>query len=226
MTMCRRFKGEPTRGKPITSMALRELREAHEERRGGSPLGNYSADLREQVVAGLLANDGPLELGAGGEAIPEPGEGQARAILRETLSEGAGRVAEEASIARATLLIQPNLGVAAMALDAAESMGAGNSLERMLGHQMAVAHEAAMRLMNRAMRHTEDGGDSVEAARLANTAARLLSVFQDGLLTLQRLRTGGAQTVTVQHVTMQPGAQAVIGNVSAGGARQARGGRG
>ena len=38
---------------------------------------------------------------------------------------------------------------------------------------------------------------------------------KDGMLTLQRLRTGGNQTVTVQHVNVQPGGQAVIGNVQA-----------
>ena len=50
-----------------------------------------------------------------------------------------------------------------------------------------------------------------------NAAARLMSVFQDGALTLQKLRTGGSQVVTVQHVSVAPGAQAVIGNVSTGG---------
>jgi hypothetical protein len=63
-------------------------------------------------------------------------------------------------------------------------------------------------------------GDSVEAYRLANTAARLMSVFQDGMLTLQRLRTGSNQTVTVQHVNVAPGAQAVIGNVQTRGRKR------
>jgi hypothetical protein len=60
----------------------------------------------------------------------------------------------------------------------------------------------------------------VEACRLTNSAARLMSVFQDGLLTLQKLRTGGNQTVTVQHVNVESGAQAVIGNVQTRGARR------
>ena len=86
----------------------------------------------------------------------------------------------------------------------------------------AVAHEAGMRLMDRALCYDSGGramkeGDSVEACRLANAAARLLTVYQTGLLTLQKLRTGGTQTVTVQHVNVQPGGQAVIGNVGGGG---------
>lgn len=59
--------------------------------------------------------------------------------------------------------------------------------------------------------------DRVEACRCINAAARLMSVFQDGLLTLQRLRIGGNQTVTVQHVTVASGGQAVIGNVQTRG---------
>jgi hypothetical protein len=61
-------------------------------------------------------------------------------------------------------------------------------------------------------------GDQVEACRLANTVARLMGTFQDGLLTLQKLRTGGSQTVTVQHVNVGAGGQAAIGNVRTGGA--------
>jgi hypothetical protein len=60
-------------------------------------------------------------------------------------------------------------------------------------------------------------GDSVEACRLTNAAARLVSVFQDAMLTLQRVRTSGNQTVTVQHVNVASGGQAVVGNVQTGG---------
>jgi hypothetical protein len=35
--------------------------------------------------------------------------------------------------------------------------------------------------------------------------------------TLKRYRTGGEQKVTVQHVTVSDNAQAIVGNVSAGG---------
>ncbi len=111
-----------------------------------------------------------------------------------------------------------------MGIDAADSIRANNSLEKMLAHQMAVAHESSSRLMDRALSYEASGramreGDSVEACRLANSAARLMSVFQDGLLTLQRLRSGGNQTVTVQHVNVASGGQAVIGNVQGGGSK-------
>jgi hypothetical protein len=148
-----------------------------------------------------------------------------REVIQETLREGATRIAEDASIRRTDLLMQPSFNAVALAVDAADSIAADNSLEKMLAHQLAVAHEASLRLMDRALSCEAGGrsmreGDSVEACRLANTATRLMSVYQDGLLTLQRLRTGGTQTVTVQHVNVAPGAQAVIGNVRSGGRRR------
>lgn len=63
-------------------------------------------------------------------------------------------------------------------------------------------------------------GDQTEACRCLNTAARLMSTFQDGLVTLQRRRTGGKQVVTVQHVNVESGAQAVINNVQTRGAKR------
>ena len=90
----------------------------------------------------------------------------------------------------------------------------------MLAHQMAVAHEAALRMMDRGLSYElKNGRDQTEACRCINAAARLFSAFNDAALTLQRLRTGGSQTVTVQHVTVASGGQAVIGNVSTGGCR-------
>lgn len=58
---------------------------------------------------------------------------------------------------------------------------------------------------------------ATNSSRLTNAAARLMTVYQDGLVTIQRLRSGGNQTVTVQHVQVNDGGQAVIGNVSPGG---------
>ena len=40
---------------------------------------------------------------------------------------------------------------------------------------------------------------------------------------MQKLRTGGNQTVTVQHVNVGAGGQAVIGNVQAGGKLEGQG---
>jgi hypothetical protein len=58
---------------------------------------------------------------------------------------------------------------------------------------------------------------SVQSARVAASAARLMEAYQRGLLTLARIRGGGRQTVTVihQHVNVEPGgAAAVAGAIS------------
>ena len=208
--------------KSLTELAMRKRREADSERmyKTGAPL----APMFERQAAELLTLEMPPDVGPGGEVVNEQvaGLGQKRMVIRETLREGADRIAEDASLRRTDLLMQPSFNAVAMGIDAAEAIGAGNSLEKMLAHQMALAHEGTMRLMDQALSF-EARQDSVESCRLANTAARLMGVFQDGLLTLQRLRSGGNQTVTVQHVNVQAGAQAVIGNVGTGGRK--RGGR-
>ncbi len=107
----------------------------------------------------------------------------------------------------------------ALAADAAETIRAENSLEKMLAHQMAAAHVASMRLIGRAEDEMHaakfQGGHSkhdthLSATRLLNTAARLIASFQDGMATLHKMRRGGRQVVTVQHVQVSSGGQAVV----------------
>ena len=106
--------------------------------------------------------------------------------------------------------------VAESAIDAAQSAQAGNSLEKMLCHQMAAIHRAAMKLIARSLDMHEE---PIEMARLSNAAARAMQVYQEGILTLQKLRTGGKQTVVVQHVQVSEGGQAVIAGSMAPGER-------
>lgn len=197
----------------LTHRAHDRLRDAHAERRDkpGAPL----AALFEREARDLLALQHPPDVGPGGEVVREQtmGLGPRRAVVRNTLMEGADRIAEDASVGRVDLLALPGFaGAVAAGIDCAESIGAENSVEKMLAHQLAAAHEAGLRFLDRALRHE----DSVESARLANTAARLIGAFQDGTLALQRLRTGGTQTVTVQHVNVQVDGQAVVASLTRG----------
>ena len=122
------------------------------------------------------------------------------------------------------------------ALDAAESIDAKNSLEKMLAHQLAAGHRSAMKLvaeMNRQAGYlanvhgSEQDRMNVQVTRLAGATARMMTAFQQGLVTLQRLRTGGQQVVTVQHVEVRDGGQAIVaGRMKAGGSGKTGGGRG
>jgi hypothetical protein len=115
------------------------------------------------------------------------------------------------------LKLAAGAGVLQSAVDAANSAHASNSLEKMLCHQLAAVHGAGMKLVSR----VGGGGMPIlEEARLANAAGRMMQVFQEGLLTLQKLKTCGKQTMVVQHVQVSGGGQAVIaGSVKSDGAR-------
>lgn len=108
-----------------------------------------------------------------------------------------------------------------MALDAADSIQAQNSLEKMLAHQMAVCHDQAMRLMGKVNRVYKD---SIEIQRLINCSVRLMNTYQQALHTLHKLRTGGRQTVIVQHqyVDVRGGQAVVAGNVETTGGEASR----
>src|SRR5262249_29597346 len=107
-----------------------------------------------------------------------------------------------------------------IALDLQRTLDPQNSLERLLCGQLAASHVLAMKFLSAARDQAEppswsptqrpDGAHIVEACRLATTAARLMSSFQDGVMALQRLRTGGKQVVVVQHVQVTDGGQAVV----------------
>ena len=70
------------------------------------------------------------------------------------------------------------------------------------------------------VRGEEQERANIQATRLASASARMMTAFQQGLLTLQRLRTGGQQVVTVQHVQVNEGGQAVVAGSVESGARK------
>jgi hypothetical protein len=118
-------------------------------------------------------------------------------------------VALDASAHRLDLVTRMGVDVAAMALDASDTIGANNSLEKMLAHQMAVLHDNAMRNASKAALEQ----DPVHSVRMMNLSIRSMETFQKGLLTIKRLRGTGEQRITIQHVNVTQGGQAVIGQV-------------
>lgn len=54
--------------------------------------------------------------------------------------------------------------------------------------------------------------EAAQAKRL-NAAARCMAVYQQGMLTLHKLRQNGQQRITVQYVNVSNGSQAVIRNI-------------
>lgn len=157
----------------------------------------------------LLRPEGMVQV-ANGEVIANAPDTPTRADIRDTLAKPS-QIAIDASIARTDLLVQVQSDVLALAVDAAHSAGARNSLEKMLSHQLALLHSASMRVMDRGLQ-----AKAGEQAGLLNSATRMMSTFQQGMLALQRLHSEASQTVIVKHVTVESGGQAVIGAVERG----------
>jgi hypothetical protein len=165
-----------------------------------------------------LIGDASLEL-VPALASPEPALSHERRHVLNTLAEPT-TISIDASEHRAHAATKA--GVLSAALDAAVSAGADTSLEKMLAHQVAAAHHAGMEILGRLANAGAVGSPlpPVEHARLTNAAARLFEVAQGGCLTVQRLKTGGKQTVVVQHVTVSEGGQAVVAGRLEGGRRR------
>jgi hypothetical protein len=216
-------------------LAARALSNAGVERRSvqrgglGAAAQLEEAQRLEAVAAALMKPSGTPTVKCG-EVTFVPGDSGPSREIADTLRDP-DAAAIEASVTRTDLLLSAQTDIVALAVDAAASAKASNSLEKMLAHQLALIHVLAMKTGARALdfdkRQAEHGdgfklADSIELARLAQATSRLSSAFQDGLLTLQRLRNGSAQTMTIRHVTVEAGAQAVIGNVKPGGRRAGR----
>ncbi|MGO4439619.1 hypothetical protein [Rhizobium sp. RAF56] len=88
-----------------------------------------------------------------------------------------------------------------------------DQVEMMLAAQMAAVHNATMTFARR-LAHVENIPQQDSASRALNQLAR---TFAAQVEALKRYRTGGQQQVTVKHVTVNEGGQAIVGNVSQGG---------
>lgn len=85
-----------------------------------------------------------------------------------------------------------------------------DQVETMLAAQMAAVHIATMTFARR-LAHVENIPQQDSAERAFNKLAR---TFATQMEALKRYRTGGEQKVTVQHVSVGEGGQAIVGNVT------------
>jgi hypothetical protein len=170
---------------------------------------------------------GPATIGAGGEIAH--GSNRLADIVRMPVD----MVTVDASQER--LALAEKAGVTTLALDAAATIAARDSLERMLAAQLAAAHAVALELLGQSrqlLRRFETAGHvalNIEATRQMNAASRLMFVYQSGLLTLGKLRSGGQQTVIVRHLqqaAVGAAGQAVVAGSVASPAKKRSGKRG
>jgi hypothetical protein len=187
---------------------------------GDDVVYRHEADKFRQLGEILLEPTAPIPVAHGEaisyDAIKTPDKFDAGGII-ETLEKSPTTVATGASGKRTRALQQ--LGILEPALDASVSVQASNSIEKMLSHQMVAVHFAALRLLEKSDNDQLQPG---EIARFTNGAARLMDVYQNGCLVLQKLKAKGTQRVLVQYqqVNVGDGGQAVVtGRMGARGVR-------
>jgi len=95
-------------------------------------------------------------------------------------------------------------------LSVIKSVKPRDQVECMLAAQMAAVHMASMTFARR-LAHVENIQQQDSVERSFNKLAR---TFTTQMEALKRYRTGGEQKVTVQHVSVSEGGQAIVGNVT------------
>src|SRR3954451_20055088 len=92
-------------------------------------------------------------------------------------------------------------------------IGPRDETEAMLATQMVATHVAAMALLRRLK-----GVETIQQQDSAgNLATKLLRTYAMQVEALQRYRGKGQQKVTVEHVHVHSGGQAIVGTVQGGG---------
>jgi hypothetical protein len=101
----------------------------------------------------------------------------------------------------------------ARAVELYEDLKPANGLEGMLAIQMVGTHEAATECLRRAALRdqTSQGRDLA-----LKHAAKLMELYLKQVAALDKHRGKGQQKVTVEHVHVAAGGQAIVGNVEAG----------
>ena len=202
---------QTTKKKSRTSQAIAAKREAWYDKNRGYP---WLVPMYERQAAGLMVPEAPPEISCG-EVLPALlEENNWCSNIRDTLT-NPDTPAVDSSITRTDLL--ERAGSLDAGIDAATSIGARNSLEKMLAHQLAVCHTKALNLMAESANHAY--GHEAQALQLKKitVAAKLIDTYQKGYDTLIRSRNIGKQTITVKQVHVSGVQNVITDNVSTGG---------
>jgi hypothetical protein len=100
------------------------------------------------------------------------------------------------------------------AVDALIGIKPGDELEGMIAAQLIASHNASMECYRRAMIRDQSFEGRQEALNQANKLSRTYAALLDAL---NRHRGKGQQKVTVEHVHVHEGGQAIVGNVESRG---------
>lgn len=232
-------KPKPTRQRIIDAVKLKDRAASHQrwadhKAKGGDRIGALAAghdaeQMRKRADAELTRwayttrNRQPPGNGCELAPLPEPEDTYRRDWKRMAVEELPDVLEHQASSDAMNLATKAD--VLPLALEMANSVKAKNRAEKLLAHEAVTMHTLAMKFAERATNEIDranrfaDSGQvqyrqiaNIEAVRASNAAARAMSAYNDALLTLQKLRTGGKQKVVVvhQHVAVADGGKAVV----------------
>jgi hypothetical protein len=151
------------------------------------------------------------------QALAYPPDGQAREWwqrLKRAFGTASSAFVDASLVQLIAAARLPGSGISEIAVNASLAFIEGaepqDEVESALVIQMACTHSAAMAVLGTL--GGAHGGERNIVAK-ASAAARLLRAYAAQVEALRRLRNGGSQFVRVEHVYVNEGGQAVIGNV-------------
>src|SRR5947207_7204233 len=158
-------------------------------------------------------------------AIPYPPDGQAREWwqrLKNAFGTASSAFVEASLYQLIAAARLPGSGICEIAVNASlaciEGAKPQGEVECALVMQMTCTHSAAMSVLGTfAGAH----GYGRDVPLKASAAARLMRAYATQVEALRRLRNGGSQVVRVEHVHVNRGGQALIGNVRKDGSPRA-----
>lgn len=194
-----------------TRQAVDALQQARYERKWKGPY-NLAHVFEEEADQLIVPQSPPMV--CSGEVLPgKDDDSNAGFCIRDTLVDP-DSAAVDASLHRTGLLVES--GALELGIDAANSIQAQNSLEKMLAHQMAVCHTFAMSLVSQHVYQSDDPLTQEMKIRKISAAAKLFDVFQRGMETLAKCRNSGKQTIVVKQVHVSGGQNVIADSVNTG----------
>lgn len=192
----------------VGAYEMREAAQEHEKK---------AQECREQVERYFEAET--CQIGVGGEVIPSSGYEDASLNDTDVQRRLASRYRLE-GLADCDAL---TLGV-----DVAESIDAADTVQKLMAHELAIAHTLACRFASQATKAVEQidcwtpvlkrNSHIADATRLGDSTARLMMAAAKATEALNKWRGGKPQQIIVQHIHMDGNSQAVIsGNANTRG---------
>ena len=94
-----------------------------------------------------------------------------------------------------------------------DSLKPKNIAESMLVVQMCLCHESSLKLFSKSFSASFDE----EVERCSKMALKLCRHYNNAVETMAKIRRNGKQKMVIEHVHIEDGAQAMVGNIDQGG---------